>query len=84
MADTMSCQKSKRNMKILRKGNLRPNIFRGTCDECNAVVKVERCETREMIDRDTAPGMATRYVRCPTRGCQNFYLWVFPFSCKSN
>ena len=64
-------------MKILRQGHPAP-MMRGTCVECGTEIEVEHRETKELIDRDTQPGMATRYVTCPTKHCQNLYLWVLP------
>lgn len=62
-------------MKIIERGN-HPNneILQGKCKKCGCVVECTRKETQTLIDRDTVPGMATQYVRCPT--CDHNYLWV--------
>lgn len=61
-------------MKILKHGSrIRVNLT-GGCQRCGCVVEVNAKATKELIDRDTEAGMATRYVHCPD--CDNEYLWV--------
>ncbi len=61
-------------MKIIEKGN-HPNNekLQGKCTNCGCVIECIKKETRTLIDRDTLPGMATQYVRCPA--CGHNYLW---------
>jgi hypothetical protein len=61
-------------MKILRHGKKGANTLKGACDYCKCTVMVNIKVTKELIDRDTEPGMATRYVHCPE--CPNEYLWL--------
>lgn len=60
-------------MKILRHGNLTASKMEGTC-KCGCRVQCKMSETKQLIDRDTQPGMATRYVECPE--CHAEFLWV--------
>ncbi|MGV0949271.1 MAG: hypothetical protein ACOYB3_01270 [Azonexus sp.] len=48
--------------------------LRGTCQDCKTKIRCDLGDTKELIDRDTQPGMATRYIKCPE--CRNAYLWV--------
>lgn len=62
-------------MKILKHGNTKAEKkMRGTCNQCTCRVEVKISETRELVDRDTTSGSATRYVKCPE--CGHGYLWV--------
>jgi uncharacterized protein with PIN domain len=62
-------------MEIIRHGNRHSeHLMGGKCLRCGCIVRVKEEETREMVDRDTLPGGATRYVHCPE--CENEYLWV--------
>lgn len=60
-------------MKILKGGKTKQTL-KGKCKDCKCVVTVTKSETKELIDRDTQTGMATKYVHCPE--CDNKYLWV--------
>jgi hypothetical protein len=48
--------------------------MRGRCAGCGCKIECAKDETKECIDRDTQPGMATRYVKCPE--CHKDFLWV--------
>ena len=60
-------------MKILKHSKKKKNL-RGTCQECGCRVECTPEETKTLIDRDTTPGMATQYVKCPE--CKRDHLWV--------
>jgi NAD-dependent SIR2 family protein deacetylase len=61
-------------MKIIKSGIKHNRKLHGSCDECGCEVECESHETKTLIDRDTQPGMATQYVKCPECGEQ--YLWL--------
>jgi len=48
--------------------------LRGTCEHCKTRVECDLADTKELIDRDTTPGMATRHIKCPV--CGHTHLWV--------
>lgn len=52
----------------------KPKKLRGTCTHCKTRIICDLEDTKYLHDRDTTPGCATRYVKCP--GCSNEYLWV--------
>ena len=61
-------------MKILKSGKKKNGLLRGTCGACKCRVECKESEATELIDRDTQPGMATMYVKCPE--CGHDFLWV--------
>lgn len=61
-------------MKIIKRKNKQDRKLRGRCHDCGTRVECVKKETKELIDRDTQPGMATLYVKCPE--CDNSHLWV--------
>lgn len=64
-------------MKILIEGKYQgPRTLTGTCHQCGCVVEVAFDESKELVDKDTKDGSCTRYVDCPTKGCDCQYLWV--------
>lgn len=62
-------------MKIVKSGkHIKNPIMKGTCDECRCKIECKMSETNTLVDRDTQPGMATHYVKCPE--CGDPFLWV--------
>jgi len=61
-------------MKILKSGTKKDGKLHGKCRDCGCEIECEQVETQTLMDRDTLPGMATRYVKCPE--CSHDYLWV--------
>jgi len=60
-------------MKIKKHGKLN-QTYSGECQKCGCVVECDKSETTTLIDRETQPGSATQYVKCPE--CGTNFLWV--------
>lgn len=62
-------------MKILKSGTTKQTRgLTGECQHCSCIVECAPDEAHELIDQDTQPGMATRWVKCPE--CHRDHLWV--------
>lgn len=61
-------------MRIISPGMPQNPKMRGICETCYCEIECQESETKTLRDRDTQPGMATQYVKCPN--CGDDFLWV--------